>query len=119
MENNDNIFDKPLGPVKPIVVKVRIGEPSILYGLAEFQRVYGVSQARAVKMALHQYFDISLEDPSIFVQAEDEKRILQEALETLKTIKVSNRILIKKIFDLNQEEYKKFMEENRKKFDKD
>lgn len=69
--------------------------------------------------ALYQFFDLNSDNLDKTTSTEKTNDAIKETLATLKTIKVSNRILIKKLFDLNSEEYKKFMEENRKKFDKD
>lgn len=70
-------------------------------------------------VALYQFFDLNSDNLDKTTSTEKANDAIKETLATLKTLKVSNRILIKKIFDLNQAEYAKFMKENREKFDKD
>lgn len=106
--------------IKPLVVnKLRIYETSSIGGIREFQKVYGVSEAEAVRMALHQFFDLNSDSLDKTTSTEKTNDAIKETLATLKTLKVSNRILIKKLFDLNSEEYEAFMKKAKASFDKD
>lgn len=94
--------------LKPIVVnKIRILERSSIMGLMDYSRTYGVSYAEAIRMVLHQFFDpIEEYDPSVYVQKNRVYKSMEELLNKLDEIHVSNRLVIKTLYCLSPEEYK-------------
>lgn len=93
------------------ISKFRITDATTVKGLNELSKKSGKEMYQLVREILHDYFTGELTKSTTTTAA----NLDDETLDSIKNTEIATRILLKKIFDLNEDEYKALIKKAKRK----